>query len=156
MARSRIRPCSAGERVQVLAGAGVGISELSIRGGPDTLDAATGAQKKRGGCQGYESHQKGVLDKILSLFIVPEVAKCSHVSSPILHIVACGFAEAGSDLHEIMARGNGKFIVTLDMRGGQFRVPRVLEEFTRKASFLAGFRVRTCIILKKPPRNVRF
>jgi hypothetical protein len=67
-----------------LARASVGRDELAVGGGPDTLDAAAGAQEKGGRRQCHEGHQECVFDQVLSLIIVPKVAKCSHVRSPVL------------------------------------------------------------------------
>ena len=91
-----------------LARACVGGGELTVRGVPDALDAAAGAQEKSCGSQGDKSHQQGVLDKILSLFIVPEVVQCVHVCSPILQNCGFGMTEARSDMKRIITRADGK------------------------------------------------
>ena len=52
--------------------------------GPDAGNAAAGTNEESCRCQCDKRHQQGVLDQVLSLFLVPEVAKCSHVQSPIL------------------------------------------------------------------------
>src|ERR1017187_3926576 len=77
-----------------LARAGIGRGELAVGAVPDAGNAAAGADEKccRGQC--HKRHQQGVLDQVLSLVIVTEIANCSHVHSPI------PFIQAGSCLRK--------------------------------------------------------
>ena len=58
---------------KILAGVAVGGRETVVRAGPNTGDAVTRADEDRGGSQGNECQQKGVLDKVLALLVIYEI-----------------------------------------------------------------------------------
>src|ERR1035441_2548940 len=51
----------------------VGLGQLVVGDGPNTFDAAAGAQEESGRSQRHERHEQGVLDEVLPLFVLPEV-----------------------------------------------------------------------------------
>src|SRR5580700_1042204 len=63
----RLAGCARGSRRQ-----------LGVGRGPDARDAFAGADKKRGRSQCDKSHEQGVLDEILALFVVPKVLQNRH------------------------------------------------------------------------------
>src|SRR5690349_11610098 len=81
-------PCSSFQRLRMnvivdsllkrLAGRGVGRGKLAVGGAPDALDAAARAQEKGRGGQRNEGHQKGVLDQVLALLVVPKITHECH------------------------------------------------------------------------------
>jgi hypothetical protein len=77
----RPNPFRAGERALLngLAGGSISSRELAVGGLPDTLNAATRADEKRGRSQGDERHQQRVLNQILSLIFDPKIAQKRHV-----------------------------------------------------------------------------
>ena len=51
------------------------IRKLAVRRRPNRIDAVTGANEQRGGCQGYERHQQGVFNQVLTLFVGEELRR---------------------------------------------------------------------------------
>jgi hypothetical protein len=48
------------------------VGQLAVGGGPNAVDALSGANEERCGGQGHEGHEKGVLDKVLPIFLGKE------------------------------------------------------------------------------------
>ena len=79
----RCRHAPSGE----LAGTGVGVGELGVRRRPDPLDAAAGAQKQGRRSQRHERHQQRVLDEVLALLVIPEIAQKRHVRMLLIQLL---------------------------------------------------------------------
>jgi len=60
------------------AGGGHGVRQLVAGGVPDRADAAALLDEKSGRGQRHESHQEGVFNQILPLFVSQELAYCVH------------------------------------------------------------------------------